>query len=146
VRTWKTYDGHPEPAARSVALRDLARSLRALLQDEWLSFLWVAMHADEDHPEPEGDLVDAGDGCPQCGERRMDQLVMDDAGDGVLCIACGRRYHILLPLGAVPIETGPGEDAALSPEALALWERLGQPVALAAALGSTSYGLRVMVI
>jgi hypothetical protein len=43
--------------------------------------------------EDEGDLVDAAMGCPSCGERRVDELSLNDDGS-VVCATCGTRYSL----------------------------------------------------
>jgi hypothetical protein len=44
--------------------------------------------------EREGeDVAPAGAACPGCGERRVDELVINDDGS-VLCLTCGRRYQL----------------------------------------------------
>jgi hypothetical protein len=45
------------------------------------------------------DLVAREATCPACGERRTDELGLNDDGS-VLCATCGRRYHL------------PGEEAS----------------------------------
>jgi len=39
------------------------------------------------------ELVPESSGCPDCGERRMDWLQLDNA-DEVLCHTCGTRYKL----------------------------------------------------
>ena len=44
-------------------------------------------------PEPQEDeLVQPKWACPQCGERRMDYLILDD--DTVRCQSCGTAYEL----------------------------------------------------
>jgi hypothetical protein len=44
--------------------------------------------------EREGeDVAPTGAACPGCGERRVDELVINDDGC-VLCLTCGRHYQI----------------------------------------------------
>jgi len=38
------------------------------------------------------DLVRPGHGCPSCGERRMDELIVQE-DESVECSTCGRRYE-----------------------------------------------------
>jgi len=40
-----------------------------------------------------GDLAPAGSECPSCGERRVDELGINEDGS-VLCATCGRRYQM----------------------------------------------------
>ena len=40
----------------------------------------------------EGDLVELNHGCPNCGERFVDRLSIDD--DTVVCGTCGTRYDL----------------------------------------------------
>lgn len=46
------------------------------------------------HHEHDADLVPPEDACPQCGERRVDQLVWID-DDTVRCAGCGKCYDPL---------------------------------------------------
>lgn len=39
------------------------------------------------------DLVRPGHGCPSCGERRMDELTIQD-DESVVCSTCDRRYEL----------------------------------------------------
>ena len=39
------------------------------------------------------DLVPADAACPSCGERRVDELSINE-DDSVLCATCGRRYQL----------------------------------------------------
>jgi hypothetical protein len=48
--------------------------------------------------EQRGDLVPPEAACPSCGERRADELLINEGDDSVLCAICGRRYQ--LPEGA----------------------------------------------
>lgn len=43
---------------------------------------------------PEEDLMDKASGCPECGERRIDQLVFDDR-DEITCFYCGNKYFVI---------------------------------------------------
>ena len=47
------------------------------------------------------DFAPAGCECPGCGERRVDELAINEDGS-VVCATCGRRYML-------PGERGPGE-------------------------------------
>ena len=38
-------------------------------------------------------LVPADAACPNCGERRADELTIND-DESVVCATCGRRYHL----------------------------------------------------
>lgn len=38
------------------------------------------------------ELVAAGDGCPNCGTRVMDNLICQD--DGIRCTVCRTLYHL----------------------------------------------------
>jgi hypothetical protein len=51
---------------------------------------------DGDDGGNDDDLVNAADGCPNCGERRSDMLIwMNDEHDSPLrCMTCGKRYAI----------------------------------------------------
>ena len=41
------------------------------------------------------DFVAEGDGCPHCGERRVDYLeIQEDAGHDVFCRSCQRGYDL----------------------------------------------------
>lgn len=40
------------------------------------------------------DEVSQASGCPSCGERRIDWLVIDEDGEAVACITCGKRYSL----------------------------------------------------
>ena len=43
--------------------------------------------------EDDDDLVEAAMACPSCGERRVDELGLNDDGS-VVCATCGRRYSV----------------------------------------------------
>ena len=43
--------------------------------------------------EDEGDLVDRTQACPRCGERRVDELGLNEDGS-VVCAICGRLYSL----------------------------------------------------
>ena len=43
--------------------------------------------------ESEDDLVAADQACPGCGERRVDELSLNEDGS-VICATCGNRYSI----------------------------------------------------
>ena len=53
----------------------------------------------EEQAESEDDLVATHQACPSCGERRTDELVLND-DDSVLCATCGRRYSLAKDGGA----------------------------------------------
>jgi DNA-directed RNA polymerase subunit RPC12/RpoP len=46
-----------------------------------------------DLAESDDDLVNAALACPQCGERRVDELGLNEDGS-VVCATCGRRYSV----------------------------------------------------
>ena len=47
-----------------------------------------------DTDEPQEDTVSEGQECPQCGERRMDRLVVREGGDSVRCETCGTIFEL----------------------------------------------------
>ena len=55
-----------------------------------------------------GGLVNRGDRCPVCGERRMDLLVWHDDDGHVHCASCGATYNPT----SEPIEPSPPEVVA----------------------------------
>ena len=42
----------------------------------------------------DADQVEAGEGCLGCGERRVDDLVFDEAGVWITCQTCGQAYSL----------------------------------------------------
>jgi formylmethanofuran dehydrogenase subunit E len=47
----------------------------------------------EELAESDDDLVEPAMACPGCGERRVDELGLNDDGS-VVCATCGRRYSV----------------------------------------------------
>ena len=47
---------------------------------------------EEARRDPDVQLVPLGDGCPGCGEYRMDYLALDE--DEVTCATCGTVYRL----------------------------------------------------
>ncbi len=50
------------------------------------------MAAEDSNTEKPDDEVPPGSGCPNCGERRIDWLAIDEDGETVTCNTCGARY------------------------------------------------------
>ena len=50
-------------------------------------------HIRERLAEGDEDLVEPGQACPRCRERRVDELSLNEDGS-VVCAACGNRYSI----------------------------------------------------
>ena len=47
----------------------------------------------EELAESDDDLVETAMACPGCGERRVDELGLNDDGS-VVCATCGKRYSV----------------------------------------------------
>jgi len=47
----------------------------------------------EELAERAGELAPPEAACPSCGERRVDELTLNEDGS-VACATCGRRYHL----------------------------------------------------
>ena len=54
----------------------------------------ATMGAAEAETEQPDDEVPQGSECPDCGERRMDWLAIDEDGETVTCNTCGTRYRL----------------------------------------------------
>ena len=77
--TVTSASGWAEMARLLKPFRDHARERLAIIRSE------LAEH--------EEDLVQRGQGCPQCLERHVDRLTINDDGS-VLCSTCGQRYQL----------------------------------------------------
>jgi hypothetical protein len=81
------HDFSPKVVASAAEWRELALSLKPF-RDQAMERIGVI------RAEREGDdLVRDDAACPSCGERRTDELVINE-DESVLCTTCGRRYDL----------------------------------------------------
>jgi DNA-directed RNA polymerase subunit RPC12/RpoP len=79
----------PEAVTSAGDWADLARLLKPF-RDHAVTHL---AEIRERLAESDDDLVAPDQACPSCGERRVDELSLNDDGS-VVCATCGRRYAV----------------------------------------------------
>jgi hypothetical protein len=87
------HDFAPRVVASAAEWQELALLLKPFRDEARQRITAIRAEREDD------DLAPTGAACPGCGERRTDELVINDDGS-VLCLTCGRRYQL-------PGEEGP---------------------------------------